>query len=108
MSNQTTTMNEAELALWAQKILASYSADFIDEEDNKISYEKGGDHVGLASDMFSVDDYCVQIRDGKKVLGGIRFSNEFDRKRHCPVADIVNYSLAVEHLVGDFAPRSEG
>ena len=94
-------MNQTEIANWAKKILATNALDFIDEEDDKISYEVGGDHEAFAADVFSVDDCSVQIRDGEKVLGGILFANEYSQKRQCSVTEVVNYSVSIEKLIDD-------
>ena len=92
-------LNQTELAEWAKKTLATNALDFIDEEDDKISYEVGGDHEAFAADVFSVDDCSVQIRDGEKVLGGILFVNEYNQQRQCTVTEAANYNVSIQEMI---------
>lgn len=100
-------MNKEQLSVWNKKLLADHSVRFIDEEGDTTNYEVGGDHVGLASDIFSVDESLLQVFKDGKLIGKLEFANEYNERLGRAATEIYNYSMDVEHLANDFKASIE-
>lgn len=93
------TFTKAEFIAYADKLLATHSVVFSDEECEETRHEVGGAGKELMGDVFNVEvsDITVYL-DGSK-LGTIFLVNEYDHARECPVVIINDFEAGAEHLV---------
>ena len=78
---------------------------FEDEEGENILYTEIAELDELVKSVFRVEISHLTIiekDDIDGILGGVTFTNEYNRKEQREMTEVHNYSCSVEHLIKDY------
>lgn len=97
-------MNHVEFKAYIEDWLVKYNIRFEDEEGENILYTEIAELDELVKSVFRVEISHLTIiekDDIDGILGGVTFTNEYNRKEQREMTEVHNFSHSVRHLIKD-------